>query len=100
VVIDAKVRVLDVIVVNKAAGGASDTITVKNGANAITNAIDTNKADATVTRAGTLDDARTRSRPGRCAYRRPTARTIRSREVYAGDAGGVRCISANSSSAC
>lgn len=57
VVLDSKVRVLDVIVVNKAAGGASDTITVKNGTNAITNAIDTNKADTTITRAGTIDDA-------------------------------------------
>lgn len=57
VTVTHKVRVLDVIVVNKAAGGAGDTITVKNGATAITDAIDTNKADKTVTRAGTIDDA-------------------------------------------
>ncbi|MBI4637689.1 MAG: hypothetical protein HY727_15230 [Candidatus Rokubacteria bacterium] len=57
VVLTHKTRVLDVIVVNKAVGGAADTITVKNGATAITDAIDTNKADKTVTRAGTIDDA-------------------------------------------
>lgn len=57
VVVTHKVRVLDVIVVNKAAGGAGDTITVQNGATAITDAVDTNKADKTVTRAGTIDDA-------------------------------------------
>lgn len=57
VVVTHKIRVIDVIVVNAAVGGAADTITVKNGATAITDAIDTNKADKTVTRAGTIDDA-------------------------------------------
>jgi len=57
VIVTHKVRVIDVVVQNKAAGGAADTITVKNGATAITDAIDTNKADKTVTRAGTIDDA-------------------------------------------
>lgn len=57
VTVTYKIRVLDVIVVNKAAGGAGDTITVQNGTSAITNAMDTNKADTTITRAGTIDDA-------------------------------------------
>lgn len=39
------------------AGGASDTITVKSTATAITNAMDINVADKTVVRAGTIDDA-------------------------------------------
>lgn len=41
------------------AGGASDTITVKNGSTAITNAMDINVADKTVVRATTIDDAAT-----------------------------------------
>ena len=57
VIVTHKIRVIDVVVQNKAAGGAADTITVKNGATAITDAIDTNKVDKTVTRAGTIDDA-------------------------------------------
>lgn len=57
VTITLKTRVIDVWVVNRAVGTASDTITVKNGATAITNAIDVNKADQTVTHAGTIDDA-------------------------------------------
>lgn len=53
-----KTEVIDVVVVKTvAAGGASDTITVKNGATAITNAIDINIADKTIARAGTVDDA-------------------------------------------
>jgi hypothetical protein len=53
-----KTRITDVVVVKTAAaGGASDTITVKNGATAITNAMDINVADKTVVRAGTIDDA-------------------------------------------
>lgn len=57
VVVVHKVLVLDVIVQNKAAGGAGDTITVKNGATAITDDIDTNKADKLITRAASIDDA-------------------------------------------
>jgi hypothetical protein len=53
-----KTRVLDVLVIKvAAAGGASDTLTVKNGANAITNAISINIADKTTARAGEIDDA-------------------------------------------
>jgi hypothetical protein len=41
------------------AGGASDTITVKNGSTAITDAIDINVSDKVMKRAGTMDDAQT-----------------------------------------
>lgn len=57
VVMDHKVRVIDAWIVNTAAGGAGDTITVKNGANAITDAMDANKADTTITRATQINDA-------------------------------------------
>jgi hypothetical protein len=52
-----KVRVIDVWCVQTAAGAAADTITVKNNTTAITDAMDTNKVDKTITRAGTLDNA-------------------------------------------
>ena len=53
-----KTRVTDVVVIKTGgAGGASDTITVKNGTTAITNALDINVADKVVVRAGTIDDA-------------------------------------------
>jgi hypothetical protein len=55
-----KTEVLDVLVIKKAgAGGASDTITVKNGATAITDAMDINVADKIVVRPATIDDAAT-----------------------------------------
>ena len=58
VVMTHKVRVLDVwCVAVGGAGGAGDTIVVKNGATAITDAIDMNVADKVVVRAGTIDDA-------------------------------------------
>jgi phage-related tail fiber protein len=41
------------------AGGAADTCTVQNAANAITNAMDTNVADLTIVRPTTMDDAQT-----------------------------------------
>ena len=53
-----KTRVLDVWAVKTAAnGGAGDTVTIKNGATAITDALDLNAVDKTVVRAGTIDDA-------------------------------------------
>lgn len=53
-----KIQVNDVVVEKRAgAGGASDTITVKNGSTAITNAMDINVADKAIVRAGTIDDA-------------------------------------------
>jgi hypothetical protein len=52
-----KIRVVDVWCVATAAGGAGDTIIVKNGATAITNAIDLNVSDKVIVRAGTIDDA-------------------------------------------
>jgi hypothetical protein len=50
-------RVVDVVCVATAAGGVGDTITVKNGSTAITNAMDLNVSDKAVVRAGTIDDA-------------------------------------------
>lgn len=56
-------RVIDAFAVQTAAGGASDTATVKAVAvdgtteRSITDAMDLNKSDKVVTRAGTLDDA-------------------------------------------
>ena len=52
-----KMRIINAWCVNAAAGTASDTITIKNNATAISNAMDINKADKTVTTVGTLDDA-------------------------------------------
>ena len=53
-----KTRVIDAwLVKTGGAGGAGDTITVNNGATAITNAMSINVADQTVVRAGTVDDA-------------------------------------------
>jgi hypothetical protein len=52
-----KERVIDVWAVHTAAGEASDTIQVKNGANAITDAMDWSGVDTVVVRAGQIDDA-------------------------------------------
>jgi hypothetical protein len=58
VVVAEKIEVLDVTLFKTAgAGGASDTITVKNTAAVITNAISINIADQVTARAGTIDDA-------------------------------------------
>lgn len=58
VVVTHKIRVIDVVVVKTTgAGGSGDTLTVKNTATAITNAMVTNVADKAVVRAGTIDDA-------------------------------------------
>lgn len=52
-----KVRIFDVWVINKGAGTTSDTLTVGNGANPITNAINISGADKTIARPTTIDDA-------------------------------------------
>jgi hypothetical protein len=52
-----KFRVIDVQCVATAAGGAADTVTVKNGSDAITDAIDLNDSDKVISRAATIDDA-------------------------------------------
>ena len=53
-----KERLLDAwLVKTGGAGAAGNTIQVKNGATAITNAMDTNVADQAVVRVGTIDDA-------------------------------------------
>lgn len=58
VVIEQKFRVIDVVVIMKAAGGAGDGITIKNGATAITDTIDVSgSADKVVKRPLTIDDA-------------------------------------------
>jgi hypothetical protein len=58
VVLTHKTRITGVEVVKtNGAGGAADTIAVKNGATAITNALDLNVADKAIVRASTLDDA-------------------------------------------
>lgn len=57
VVVTHKIRVLDVWTVQTAAGGAGDTIIVKNGSTAITDTLDNNKSDKVITRATTIDDA-------------------------------------------
>lgn len=58
VVLAEKTRVIDAWAVKTAAnGGAGDTVQVKNGANAITDALDLNVSDGVVVRAGSIDDA-------------------------------------------
>ncbi len=53
-----KTRILEVwLVKTGGAGGASDTITVKNSATAVTDALDINVADKIIVRAATIDDA-------------------------------------------
>jgi hypothetical protein len=58
VTVTNKIRVIDVHVVKTTgAGGAANTIQVKNGASAITDAISINISDNVVARAGSIDDA-------------------------------------------
>jgi hypothetical protein len=60
VVLTNKTEITSIEVIKTAgAGGASDTITVKNGATAITNAMDLNVADKVIVRPSTIDDAAT-----------------------------------------
>jgi hypothetical protein len=57
VVMDHKVRVIDVWAVATAAGGAGDTIIVKNATTAISSTLDLNVSDKVIARTTTLDDA-------------------------------------------
>lgn len=58
VVVKDTIEVLDVLVQKRGgAGGAAGTVTVKNGATAISDAIDINDADKLLSRASTIDDA-------------------------------------------
>lgn len=57
VTVREKTRIIDAWAVHTAAGEASDTITVGNGANAITDAMSWAGADKVVVRAGQIDDA-------------------------------------------
>lgn len=58
IVLEHKTRVIDAWAVKKGgAGGAGDTVTLKNAGTAITDAMDLNVADKAVARAGTIDDA-------------------------------------------
>lgn len=58
VVVPEKIEVIDAWAQKRAAnGGAANTVQVKNGANAITNAMDLNINDTTLARATTIDDA-------------------------------------------
>ncbi len=57
VTVTEKIRVIDVWAVATAAGGASDTIIVKNGATAISSTLDLNVSDKVIARTTTLDDA-------------------------------------------
>jgi len=58
VTVDNKIRVIDVWAVHTGgAGETSDTIQIKNGTNAITDAMDWSGADKAVVRAGEIDDA-------------------------------------------
>lgn len=51
-------EVIDVLVQKRGgAGGAAGTVTVKNGANAISDAIDINDADVLLSRAASINDA-------------------------------------------
>ena len=53
-----KTRIIDVVVIKTAtAGGAGDSIVIKNSANAITDVIVLNDSDKVISRASTIDDA-------------------------------------------
>lgn len=59
VVLTHKTRVIDMWAQKTAAdGGASDTVQLKNGSDAITDALDMNVVDKTLVRAGTIDDSK------------------------------------------
>jgi hypothetical protein len=58
IVLEHKTRIINAWAVKTAGnGGAGDTVTVQNGANAITDAMSLNCVDTTIVRAGTINDA-------------------------------------------
>jgi hypothetical protein len=57
VIMTNKVRVIDAYLILRGAGVASTTLTVKNGASAITNAMAASGSDQALVRATTIDDA-------------------------------------------
>lgn len=57
IVVAQKITVIDAWIVNQAAGGASDTLQIKNGSTALTDAMDANKSANVITRAATIDPA-------------------------------------------
>lgn len=81
VVFTHKTRVTDITVIKTTGAGSSgDTVTVKKGSTAITNAMDLNVADKVVVRAGTIDDAQ---------HEIAAAGTLK---VTAAKSGNVACI--------
>lgn len=81
IVMVSKVRVVDVWAVKTTgAGGAGDTVQVKNSSTAITNALDMNVADTTVVRVGTINDAQHTIEAG--GTMRVTGASAVSAEVY------------------
>lgn len=57
IIMTHKIRVLDLYLVLRGAGIATTTLQVKNGANAITDAMDASGSDTDLVRAGNIDDA-------------------------------------------
>lgn len=57
VTVDSKIRVIDAWCVLNGAGAASDTVTVQETGNAITDAMDVSGSDTDIVRAGQIDDA-------------------------------------------
>jgi hypothetical protein len=57
VILTHKTRVIDAFLILRGAGVGSETITIKNGASAITNALAASGSDQALVRATTIDDA-------------------------------------------
>ena len=83
IVIDVKMLVTEVLVINLAAGTVSDTITVKNGSDAITEAIDISVADGITSRNASIDLAYTEI---------PVAGTLRVTETDGGGNDSPSCM--------
>jgi len=65
ITVDQKIRVVDFWAVHKGgAGQVSDTLTLSDGSNAISDDMDWSGADKAVVRAGTIDDAYADLDPG------------------------------------